>query len=696
MGKVRIYELARELDMESKELVGVLQELDIDVTSHMSTIEDETADLVKDMIVGEESPAETIEEAAEKQETEAEEISTETDTAADTSDKTAVSEEETAKKQEEKAAEVRKTDEYEIQLPITVKELAEKIDYSGNRIIKKLMGLGIMANINYTLDEETLELLEDEMNVEFSTVEAEKEEEQDSVRVGPEIEDAPEDLQLRPPVVTVMGHVDHGKTTLLDVIRETRVAEGEAGGITQHIGAYQAKVDGQKITFIDTPGHEAFTAMRARGAQVTDLVILVIAADDGVMPQTVEAINHSRAADIPILVAINKVDKPNAQVERVKQQLTEYELLPEEWGGDTICVEVSALKKQNIDELLEMVLLVAEMEEIKANPERPAEGFVIESELDKGRGPVATILVKNGTLHVGDYMLCDTVCGRVKAMLDEKGERIDEAPPSTPVEVLGFDTVPQAGKFIQVLSDESRARNVAQDRQEEQKMEALEQKPNVSLEDLYDRIQSGDIKELNVIIKADVHGSIEALRSSLEKLSTDEVTVNVIHTGVGAVNETDVNLANASSAVIIGFNVRPDGNAQAVAEKENVEIKTYRVIYKVIEDIKDAMVGLLEPELKEFVRGRAEVRAVFKVPDVGNVAGSFVRSGSINRNDKVRLLRDGVVIHEGEISSLKRFENDVREVQEGYECGIGIEGYDDIKEGDIIEIYNFKEIKRSL
>jgi len=696
MGKVRIYELARELDMESKELVGVLQELDIDVTSHMSTIEDETADLVKDMIVGEESPAETIEEAAEKQETEAEEISTETDTAADTSDKTAVSEEETAKKQEEKAAEVRKTDEYEIQLPITVKELAEKIDYSGNRIIKKLMGLGIMANINYTLDEETLELLEDEMNVEFSTVEAEKEEEQDSVRVGPEIEDAPEDLQLRPPVVTVMGHVDHGKTTLLDVIRETRVAEGEAGGITQHIGAYQAKVDGQKITFIDTPGHEAFTAMRARGAQVTDLVILVIAADDGVMPQTVEAINHSRAADIPILVAINKVDKPNAQVERVKQQLTEYELLPEEWGGDTICVEVSALKKQNIDELLEMVLLVAEMEEIQANPERPAEGFVIESELDKGRGPVATILVKNGTLHVGDYMLCDTVCGRVKAMLDEKGERIDEAPPSTPVEVLGFDTVPQAGKFIQVLSDESRARNVAQDRQEEQKMEALEQKPNVSLEDLYDRIQSGDIKELNVIIKADVHGSIEALRSSLEKLSTDEVTVNVIHTGVGAVNETDVNLANASSAVIIGFNVRPDGNAQAVAEKENVEIKTYRVIYKVIEDIKDAMVGLLEPELKEFVRGRAEVRAVFKVPDVGNVAGSFVRSGSINRNDKVRLLRDGVVIHEGEISSLKRFENDVREVQEGYECGIGIEGYDDIKEGDIIEIYNFKEIKRSL
>ena len=696
MGKVRIYELARELDMESKELVGVLQELDIDVTSHMSTIEDETADLVKDMIVGEESPAETIEEAAEKQETEAEEISTETDTAADTSDKTAVSEEETAKKQEEKASEVRKTDEYEIQLPITVKELAEKIDYSGNRIIKKLMGLGIMANINYTLDEETLELLEDEINVEFSTVEAEKEEEQDSVRVGPEIEDAPEDLQLRPPVVTVMGHVDHGKTTLLDVIRETRVAEGEAGGITQHIGAYQAKVDGQKITFIDTPGHEAFTAMRARGAQVTDLVILVIAADDGVMPQTVEAINHSRAADIPILVAINKVDKPNAQVERVKQQLTEYELLPEEWGGDTICVEVSALKKQNIDELLEMVLLVAEMEEIKANPERPAEGFVIESELDKGRGPVATILVKNGTLHVGDYMLCDTVCGRVKAMLDEKGERIDEAPPSTPVEVLGFDTVPQAGKFIQVLSDESRARNVAQDRQEEQKMEALEQKPNVSLEDLYDRIQSGDIKELNVIIKADVHGSIEALRSSLEKLSTDEVTVNVIHTGVGAVNETDVNLANASSAVIIGFNVRPDGNAQAVAEKENVEIKTYRVIYKVIEDIKDAMVGLLEPELKEFVRGRAEVRAVFKVPDVGNVAGSFVRSGSINRNDKVRLLRDGVVIHEGEISSLKRFENDVREVQEGYECGIGIEGYDDIKEGDIIEIYNFKEIKRSL
>ncbi|MFW6279118.1 MAG: translation initiation factor IF-2 [Bacillota bacterium] len=685
MGKKRIYQLAKELDMESKELIDILQDLGIDVSSHMSTIEDETADLVRGMVAGEE---ESEQEEQQKETQKQQEVKEEKKEQTQTEQKVEVV------KEEVKAT--KKEVDYIIELPITVKELAEKIDYAGNSLIKKLMGLGVMANINYNLDQDLLELLGEELDLNFKIVEEKEEKDQGKLRVGPEVEDDPEDLELRPPIVTVMGHVDHGKTTLLDVIRETRVVEGEAGGITQHIGAYQAVVNGQKISFIDTPGHEAFTAMRARGAQITDIVILVIAADDGVMPQTVEAINHAQAADIPILVAINKIDKPNAQVERVKQQLTEYEMLPEEWGGDTIVVELSALKQQNIDELMEMILLVSEMEEIKANPSRPAEGFIIESELDKGRGPVATMLVKNGTLHVGDFLISGSAYGRVKAMLDEQGQRIEEALPSTPVEVLGFNNVPEAGNFVQVLEDESKARKVAEERREEQHEQELQQQPNVSLEDLYDQIQAGEIKELNVIIKADVHGSIEALRSSLEKLSTDEVAVNVIHTGVGAINETDVNLASASRAIIIGFNVRPDNNAQEIAEKENVEIQSYRVIYKVIEDVKDAMAGLLDPELKEIIKGRAEVRAVFKVPDIGNIAGSFVRSGVVNRNDKVRLLRDGVVIHEGEISSLKRFEDDVREVKEGYECGIGVEGYNDIKEGDILEIYNYKEIKRSL
>ncbi|MFW5985223.1 MAG: translation initiation factor IF-2 [Halanaerobiaceae bacterium] len=685
MGKKRIYQLAKELDMESKELIDILQDLGIDVSSHMSTIEDETADLVRGMVAGEE---ESEQEEQQKETQKQQEVKEEKKEQTQTEQKVEVVKEEVKATKEEV--------DYIIELPITVKELAEKIDYAGNSLIKKLMGLGVMANINYNLDQDLLELLGEELDLNFKIVEEKEEKDQGKLRVGPEVEDDPEDLELRPPIVTVMGHVDHGKTTLLDVIRETRVVEGEAGGITQHIGAYQAVVNGQKISFIDTPGHEAFTAMRARGAQITDIVILVIAADDGVMPQTVEAINHAQAADIPILVAINKIDKPNAQVERVKQQLTEYEMLPEEWGGDTIVVELSALKQQNIDELMEMILLVSEMEEIKANPSRPAEGFIIESELDKGRGPVATMLVKNGTLHVGDFLISGSAYGRVKAMLDEQGQRIEEALPSTPVEVLGFNNVPEAGNFVQVLEDESKARKVAEERREEQHEQELQQQPNVSLEDLYDQIQAGEIKELNVIIKADVHGSIEALRSSLEKLSTDEVAVNVIHTGVGAINETDVNLASASRAIIIGFNVRPDNNAQEIAEKENVEIQSYRVIYKVIEDVKDAMAGLLDPELKEIIKGRAEVRAVFKVPDIGNIAGSFVRSGVVNRNDKVRLLRDGVVIHEGEISSLKRFEDDVREVKEGYECGIGVEGYNDIKEGDILEIYNYKEIKRSL
>lgn len=677
MGKIRVYNLAHELDMDSKEIIDILNDLDIEVSSHMSTITDETAELVKEMYNSDTSPG--AEETIEQEQT------------VEDAKPEAVEQDNSVQAAEEVEA---KEDIIEIETPITVKEFAEKIDKAPNSLIVDLMNLGVMANVNQNLDQDTLELLaaEAEIKLKFKSAVSQTE----SQRVGPEITDKAEDLKLRPPIVTVMGHVDHGKTTLLDVIRQSRVAGSEAGGITQHIGAYQAEVNNKKITFIDTPGHEAFTAMRARGAQITDIAILVVAADDGIMPQTEEAINHAKAAGIPIIVAINKIDKANAQPERVKQELTEYGLVPEDWGGDTICVPVSALQEQNIDELLEMVILVAEMEELKANPDRLAEGIVIEAELDKGRGPVATILIKNGTLKVGDTLLAGTTCGRVRAMFNEYGENVNLAGPAAAVEVLGFNDVPDAGNFVQVLEDEKQARDIAAERQAKKRQAELQQDAKVSLEDLYKQIQEGEVKELNIIIKADVQGSIEALKASLIRLGTDEVTVNVIHTGVGAVNETDVNLASASNAIIIGFSVRPDNNALKVAEKEKVDIRTYRVIYKALEDIKDAMAGLLDPELKEEVTGRAEVRATFKVPDVGIIAGAYINDGHVNRNYEARLLRDGVVIHEGKISSLKRFENDVKEVQSGYECGIGIENYNDIKEGDIIEFYTYREIKRSL
>lgn len=676
MGKIRVYSLANELNMESKELVEILQELDVDVTSHMSTVEDDTADLVRGMY----SENNTTEEK--------EEIDTE---------------KKVDEKEEEMSIEVEEEEEEEddrvsIVPPIKVKDFAEAVNIQANTLLKDLMGLGIMGNINYSLDEETIELLIDELDLPAKIGAPEEEEEFtcEGSKVKVDFEEDPSDYKLRSPIVTVMGHVDHGKTTLLDMIRKTRVTESEAGGITQHIGAYQAVSGDQKITFIDTPGHEAFTAMRARGAQLTDIAILVVAADDGIMPQTVEAINHAKAAEIPLIVAINKIDKPNAQPDRVKQELTEHGLVPEEWGGKTICVEISALKGENIDELMEMVLLVAEMEDIKANPNRPAEGVVIEAELDKGRGAVATVLVKNGSLKVGDPILAGSACGRVKALVDEHGNRIEVAKPAMPVEVLGFNDVPKAGDFVQVLEDEKRVREISEDRKEKEHQARLQTESKVTLEDFYDKIQEGELQELNLIIKADVQGSIEALRESLLRLSTDEVGVNVIHTGVGAINETDVNLASASNAIIIGFNVRPGVKAQKFAEKENVDIRLYRIIYKALEDIKNAMSGLLDPEIKEVVKGHAEVRATFSVPDVGIIAGVYVTDGKVNRNYQARLLRDSVVIHEGEISSLKRFENDVREVNEGYECGVGIANYNDIKEGDIIEFYDYKEIERTL
>ena len=686
MGKIRVYSLANELNMESKELVNILQELDVDVTSHMSTVEDDTAELVRGMYSDTDSSEEQeVEIEKEKLDEKAEEITKEP-------------EEITEEVEEEKEVEEEEDDRVSIIPPIKVKDFAEAVNMQANTLLKDLMGLGIMGNINYSLDEETIELLIDELNLPAKIGALEEEEDLtcEGSKVKVDFEEDPSDYKLRPPIVTVMGHVDHGKTTLLDMIRKTRVTESEAGGITQHIGAYQAVSGDQKITFIDTPGHEAFTAMRARGAQLTDIAILVVAADDGIMPQTVEAINHAKAAEIPLIVAVNKIDKPNAQPDRVKQELTEHGLVPEEWGGQTICVEISALKGENIDELMEMVLLVAEMEDIKANPNRPAEGVVIEAELDKGRGAVATVLVKNGSLRVGDSILAGSSCGRVKALIDEHGNRIDVAKPAMPVEVLGFNNVPKAGDFVQVLEDEKRVREISEDRKEEEHQARLQTESKVTLEDFYDQIQEGELQELNLIIKADVQGSIEALRESLLRLSTDEVGVNVIHTGVGAINETDVNLASASNAIIIGFNVRPGVKAQKFADKENVDIRLYRVIYKALEDIKNAMSGLLDPEIKEVVKGHAEVRATFSVPDVGIIAGVYVTDGKVNRNYQARLLRDSVVIHEGEISSLKRFENDVREVNEGYECGVGIANYNDIKEKDIIEFYDYKEIERSL
>ncbi|MDS1029076.1 translation initiation factor IF-2 [Bacillota bacterium LX-D] len=573
---------------------------------------------------------------------------------------------------------------------IVVQDFAKKIGKTASDIIKKLIGLGVMATVNQEIDLDTATLVAAEygIEVEFKTDKPMTEIE--------EMEDAPESLKERPPVVTVMGHVDHGKTSLLDAIRKSNVTATEAGGITQHIGAYQVEINKRKLTFLDTPGHEAFTAMRARGAQATDIAILVVAADDGVMPQTIEAINHAKAAEVPIIVAINKIDRPNAAPERVKQELAEYGLISEEWGGDTLFVEVSALKKQGISELLEMILLVADMSELKANPNRLASGVVIEAKLDKGRGPVATILVQKGTLHIGDIIVSGTVFGKVRAMMDDKGNKINGAGPSVPVEVLGLSNVPEAGDIFQAVEDEKLAREVVNQRQIVKRQEELQKGHKVTLDDLFDSINAGELKELNIILKADVQGSVEALKQSLEGLNTDEVKVNVIHNGVGAITETDVMLASASNAIIIGFNVRPDSNTRKAAENEQVDIKLYRVIYEAIDNVKAALSGLLDPEWKENVIGRAEVRQIFKVPKVGTVAGSYVTDGKITNKSKIRVIRDGIVIHEGEIESLRRFKDDVKEVSQGFECGLGLQRFNDIKEGDVFEAYVMEEVKREL
>jgi translation initiation factor IF-2 len=655
MSKMRVYQLANELDINSKELIEKMEELGMDVKSHMSTIEDDEAEILMELFAGK---------------SEGEEFKDETKS---------VENNETPKN----------SNCIEIPESITVSELSKKIKIDSTKVIGKLIGMGVMAALNQSIDYETAEMLAKEFEVEIAPI---MEDEVEDVSL--DIEDDPKSLKSRAPIVTVMGHVDHGKTSLLDAMRETNVTDREAGGITQHIGASTIFWNNQKIVFLDTPGHEAFTSMRARGAQATDIAILVVAADDGVMPQTVEAINHAKAAGVPIIVAINKIDKVGANPDRVLQELTEHGLVPEAWGGDTITVEVSALTKKGIEDLLEMILLVAEMQELKANPNRSAMGIVIEARLDKQKGSVCSVLIKKGTLRVGDSIVVGRTSGKVRAMLNDKNKNIKKAGPSTPVEILGLNEVPDAGDFLYMVDGDKQAKNIAKCRVEKERQEKFKSQQTVSLDDLFNQIQKGTVKDLNLIIKADVKGSIEAVKQSLLKLSNDEIKVNPIHGGVGAITDSDIMLASASNAIIIGFNVRPTNSAMELGHKQKIDIRTYRIIYNAIEDIEAAIKGMLEPEYVEKVMGRAEVRAVFKVPNMGFVAGVYILNGKVTRNSKVRLLRDNIVIHEGEIGSLRRFKDDVKELASGYEGGLGLENYNDIKEGDVIEAYIMDEVKR--
>lgn len=574
---------------------------------------------------------------------------------------------------------------------ITVKELAEVLKKTSTEVIKKLITMGVMVTLNQEIDFDTATIIADEFNIKTEKVIIINEED---ILFDDKEDDKEEDLKPRPPVVVVMGHVDHGKTLLLDTIRKTNVISGEAGGITQHIGAYTVHIHNRDITFLDTPGHEAFTAMRARGAQVTDIAVLVIAADDGIMPQTVEAINHAKAAGVTIIVAINKIDKVGANIDKVKQGLTEHGLVTEEWGGDTICVPISALKGENIDGLLEMILLSTDMLDLKANPSRQVKGTVIESRLDVGRGPIATLLVQRGTLKIGDSIITGTTFGRVRVMLDDKGEQILEAGPSIPVEVTGLTEAPKSGDFFYVIKDEKVAKQLIDKRKTIQRENELASTSKISLEDLYDRIKQGDIKELNIIVKADVQGSVEAVRQSIQKLSNDEVKIIIIHGGVGAVTESDVKLAEVANAIIIGFNIRPTANVLEAVANAGVDMRLYTIIYNAIDDIKDAMKGLLDPTFKEAVQGHTEIRQIFKASGIGTIGGSFVLDGKITRNSNIRIVRNGSVIHEGKLASLKRFKDDVKEVEQGYECGISIEKYNDIKEKDIIESFIMEEVER--
>lgn len=705
MSKIRIYELAKEVDLSSKELMKVLdEEFGLEFTSHMAVIDGENLELIREYF------NEIEEEKAKKAkknvqfEEDIEDVDDDIDDEYKEYEEKVVKSKNKKKKKKKKSEANIKTAEKKveeeknndsnivyIEEDITVKEFADAIGKPVSTLITELMKSGLMLNMNQSLTFEQAFELGAAFNIEVEIKEDEISEEDDISKL--DFEDKEEDLVLRAPVVTVMGHVDHGKTSLLDSLRNSRVTASEAGGITQHIGASTVYVNDKKIVFLDTPGHEAFTQMRLRGANTTDIVILVVAADDGVMPQTIEAINHAKASDVPIIVAINKVDKYEANPDKVKSELTEYGLTPEEWGGDTIMMPVSALTGEGTEDLMEMILMVAEMEELKANPNRPAIGVVIEANLDKGRGPVASVLISKGTLHQGDFVVSGHSSGKVRAMFDSNQKNVKKAKPSTAVQILGLSDVPEAGDKIYAV-EEKLGKKYADAAKQREKDEYIRRTSKVNLDQLFEDISEGDVKDLNIIVKTDVKGTIEAVSSSLEKLSNDEVKVNIVHGATGGINESDVMLASASNAVIIGFNVRPNAIAKSQAEENNIEIRTYRVIYEAIEDIEKAIKGMLAPQYEEQVTGTAEIREVFKVPNAGNVAGIYVTNGQIQRNGKARLIRNNIVVFEGEISSLRRFKDDVRELNQGYEGGLSIKNYNDIKVGDTIEAFIDKEVER--
>ena len=684
MKKVRIYEYAKEVGKQSKDLITILKDANIEVSNHMSMLTEEGLAKL-------DSVFKKQEETIQNEQT--------SNNEGKKNKKKKIKKEKNRKAQKQQPAIIEAPSEETISEDtilvkdgMTVGELSEVLNIGSTELIKKLfMELKIMANINQSLTLEQIELIAMDYGKE---IQEEVEINKEDLDLYFEVEDAEKDLKERAPIVTIMGHVDHGKTTLLDTIRNSRVTAGEAGGITQHIGAYQVRAKDKKITFLDTPGHAAFTTMRARGAKITDVTILVVAADDGVMPQTIEAINHAKAADVPIIVAVNKMDKPQANPDRVMNELVEYGLISEEWGGDTIFVPISALKGEGIDELLENILLVTEMQELKANPNRLALGTVIEAKLDKGRGAVATLLVQNGSLNVGDPLVVGNTFGRVRAMINDRSKNIQIAKPSTPVEITGLQDVPNAGDRFVVFGDEKTARQIGEKRQQQYIETTRQANSAVSLDTLFEQMKQGEMKDLNIIIKADVQGSVEALAMSLAKIDVEGVNVRIIHTGVGAINESDITLAVASNAVVIGFNVRPDNNAKQMAQTEQVDIRLHSIIYKVIEEIEAAMTGLLDPEFVEKVIGLAEVRQVYKVSKIGTIAGAYVTEGKVSRDGKVRVIRDSVVIYEGEIDTLRRFKDDVKEVQSGYECGMTVENFNDIKEGDVFEVYIMEEVKK--
>ena len=693
MKKVRVYEYAKEIGKQSKDIISVLKDAEIEVSNHMSMLTEEGL-----------AKLDSVFKKVKKEQPKGNNKNNKTENNQPKNDNKKAKKKKSKKEKNKKSHKQQRAiieapteetiseDTILVKDGMTVGELSEVLSVSSTELIKKLfMELKIMANINQSLTLEQIELIAMDYGKE---IQEEVEINKEDLDLYFEVEDQDKDLKERAPIVTIMGHVDHGKTTLLDTIRNTRVTAGEAGGITQHIGAYQVRAKDKKITFLDTPGHAAFTTMRARGAKITDVTILVVAADDGVMPQTIEAINHAKAAEVPIIVAVNKMDKPQANPDRVMNELVEYGLISEEWGGDTIFVPISALKGEGIDELLENILLVTEMQELKANPNRLALGTVIEAKLDKGRGAVATLLVQNGTLNVGDPLVVGNTFGRVRAMINDRNKNINVAKPSTPVEITGLQDVPNAGDRFVVFGDEKTARQIGEKRQQQYIETTRQASSAVSLDTLFEQMKQGEMKDLNIIIKADVQGSVEALAMSLAKIDVEGVNVRIIHTGVGAINESDITLAVASNAVVIGFNVRPDGNAKQMAQTEQVDIRLHSIIYKVIEEIEAAMTGLLDPEFVEKVIGLAEVRQVYKVSKIGTIAGAYVTEGKVSRDGKVRVIRDSVVIYEGEIDTLRRFKDDVKEVQSGYECGMTVENFNDIKEGDVFEVYIMEEVKK--